>query len=152
MSRAFVKEIDSFETLPDRLVSEHRNLVTPEGMAMIESSVAALQSEVNDAQARGDREAVSKIGRDLRYWVQRLGSAEVQQPVSQSAAVAFGSTVTIERPDGRIQKFRIVGEDEAEPARGTISYVSPMAQALLGRERGDEVQAGPSTAEIVAIS
>jgi transcription elongation GreA/GreB family factor len=66
--------------------------------------------------------------------------------------VHFGSTVTIEREDGRRQTFRIVGEDEADPAKGTISYVSPVARALTGKRVGDMVQAGASEAEIVAIA
>ena len=64
----------------------------------------------------------------------------------------FGSTVTIEREDGRRQTFRIVGEDEANPAHGTLSYVSPLAQALAGKSVGEVVRAGTSGAEIVAIA
>ena len=64
----------------------------------------------------------------------------------------FGSTVTIEREDGRRQTFRIVGEDEADPAKGTISYVSPLARALTGKSVGDIVHAGGSDAEIVKIA
>ena len=64
----------------------------------------------------------------------------------------FGSTVTITRDDGRRQTYRIVGEDEADPAHGTISYVSPVAHALMGKEVGDVVRAGTSDAEIVAIA
>ena len=60
--------------------------------------------------------------------------------------------MTIVRDDGRRQHWRIVGEDEADPARGTLSYVSPVAQALMGKKVGDTVRAGPSDAEIVAIA
>ena len=67
------------------------------------------------------------------------------------AEVAFGTTVTIERDDGRRQTWRIVGEDEADPAQGTLSYVSPVARALMGKRIGDVVRAGNSDAEIVAI-
>ena len=63
----------------------------------------------------------------------------------------FGSTVTIGRDDGRRQTFRIVGEDEADPTRGTLSYVSPVARALLGRSVGEVVRAGNSDAEILQI-
>ena len=63
----------------------------------------------------------------------------------------FGSTVTIEREDGRRQTWQIVGEDEADPAHGTLSYASPVARALAGRKVGEVVQAGNSEAEIVAI-
>lgn len=61
--------------------------------------------------------------------------------------VAFGTTVTIRREDRREQTYRIVGEDEADPARGLLSHVSPVAQALRGRRVGEVVQAGNSEAE-----
>jgi transcription elongation GreA/GreB family factor len=67
------------------------------------------------------------------------------------AEVAFGTTVTIARDDGRRQTWRIVGEDEADPTRGTLSYVSPVARALMGKRVGDTVRAGKSDAEIIAI-
>jgi transcription elongation GreA/GreB family factor len=66
--------------------------------------------------------------------------------------VHFGSTVTIVRDDGRRQTFRIVGEDEADPTRGTLSHVSPVARALFGKEVGDIIQAGQTNAEIVEIA
>jgi transcription elongation GreA/GreB family factor len=69
----------------------------------------------------------------------------------QHAKVQFGSTVTIARDDGRRQTFRIVGEDEAEPAEGTLSYVSPVARALMNKSVGDVVQAGSGEAEVVEI-
>ena len=66
--------------------------------------------------------------------------------------MAFGSTVTIARADGREQTWRIVGEDEADPAAGTLSHAAPLARALIGKSVGDDVQAGASEAEITAIS
>jgi transcription elongation GreA/GreB family factor len=66
-------------------------------------------------------------------------------------AVQFGSAVTIVRDDGREQTFRIVGEDEADPANGSISHVSPLARALIGKRVGDTVRAGRDNAEITAI-
>ena len=63
----------------------------------------------------------------------------------------FGQAVTIIRDDGRRQTFRIVGEDEADPAKGSISHVSPLARALLGKRIGDIVRAGNADAEIMAI-
>jgi transcription elongation GreA/GreB family factor len=84
--------------------------------------------------------------------VSRRSSAQVVAVPSHHARVHFGSTVTIRRDDGRSQTFQIVGEDEAEPARGTIAYVSPVARALMGREVGEVVRAGPTDAEIVDIA
>jgi transcription elongation GreA/GreB family factor len=76
----------------------------------------------------------------------------VVKPPDTPAKVAFGTTVTIERDDGRKQTWRIVGEDEADPAHGTLSYVSPVARALMGKQIGDVVRAGNSDAAIVGIS
>jgi transcription elongation GreA/GreB family factor len=66
--------------------------------------------------------------------------------------VQFGSTVTILRDDGRRQTWRIVGEDEAEPANGTLSYVSPVARALMNKQIGDVIVAGSGKSEVVEIS
>ena len=154
MSRAFVKEPDggdAFEDLPDRPISEHPNLVTPEGLAQIEGTLARLHEEHGKAQVAADRAALAAVGRELRYWTARRSTAQAMPAPEQSETVQFGSTVTIERDDGRKQTFRIVGEDEAEPAQGTLSYVSPVARALMNKRVGDVVQAGASEAEIVEI-
>ena len=151
MSRAFVKETDAVEELPEKLVSEHRNLVTPEGLALIEAEVERLQDGLAEAQRASDRDAIQRASRDLRYWNQRLGSAEVQDAPVDASVVSFGSTVTLKRDDGRVQKFRIVGEDESNPSKGKISYASPLAQALMEKSVGDVVTAGAGEAEIVRI-
>lgn len=71
---------------------------------------------------------------------------------SSSEAVGFGSTVTFKRGDGRVSKFRIVGEDEADPKAGSISYVSPVARLLMGKSVGDVVGTADQEFEIIAIS
>jgi transcription elongation GreA/GreB family factor len=155
MSRAFVKEDDGgegLEDLPGRLISEYRNLVTPEGLMLIEAEVARLSAAYAETQASADRIELQKISRDLHYWTSRRSTAEVVMPRPVESAVQFGSTVTIERDGGRRQRYRIVGEDEANPAQGTIAYVAPMAQALLGKAVGDVVRAGGSDAGIVEIA
>ena len=152
MSRAFVKEGDTVDELPDRLISEHANLVTPAGLAQIEAAVQRFDNAHAAAQVAGDLPLVAATARDLRYWSARLGSAELVSPPTEFDRVQFGSTVTIEREDGRHQTFRIVGEDEADPASGSISYVAPLARQLLGKGVGDTVRAGGSEAEIVAIT
>ena len=91
------------------------------------------------------------MSRDLRYWTARRSTAQQMPAPDQTAKVQFGSTVTIERDDGRRQTLRIVGEDEAEPAEGTLSYASPVARALMNKSVGDVVQAGAGEAEIVEI-
>jgi transcription elongation GreA/GreB family factor len=154
MSRAFVKERDGedvLDELPERPISPHPNLVTAEGLAHIEAEIARLQQEHAAAQAANDRGALARSARDRRYWTARRSTARVVPPPTESTRVQFGSTVTIVRDDERRQTFRIVGEDEADPARGTLSHVSPLARALFGKRVGDSVQAGQSGAEIVAI-
>jgi transcription elongation GreA/GreB family factor len=154
MSKAFTKEPetgDVYDDLPDRPVSPH-NLVTPKGLEMIEAELARLHLEHTAAQEANDRATLAKTNRDLRYWTSRRATAQVMEPPKDAKEVHFGSTVTILREDGRRQTYRIVGEDEADPSAGTLSYVSPVAQALMGKQVGDVVEAGAAEAEIVEIS
>ena len=153
MSRAFVKNLDdTVEELPDRPVSPHPNLVTAEGLARIEAEVARLQQEHAAAHAANERAALTRAARDLRYWTARRASAQLVPAPSDRDKVHFGATVTVVRDDGRRQTFRIVGEDEADPAHGTLSHVSPLACALFGRQVGDTVEVAKSKAEIVEIA
>jgi transcription elongation GreA/GreB family factor len=155
MSRAFVKEQDeagSIEVLPDRPISAHPNDVTEQGLLLIEAALAAARAALADAQASGDRAAAARAGRDLRYWTARHASARVVAPPTSTDEVRFGARVTVVRDDGREQTFRIVGEDEADPARGTISHVSPLARALFGKAVGDVVSVGRGEAEITQIA
>ena len=154
MSKAFTKEPetgDVYDDLPDRPVSPH-NLVTPKGLEMIEAELARLHLEHAAAQEANDRALLAKTNRDLRYWTSRRATAQVMEPPTDAKEVHFGSTVTILREDGRRQTYRIVGEDEADPSAGTLSYVSPVAQALMAKQVGDVVEAGAAEAEIVEIS
>lgn len=155
MSRAFVKEQDGSEVeqdLPELVVSPHRNLVTSGGLALIDAEVHRLREAVTAARAVDDGPAVARYSRDLRYWTQRRGSAEVVPPPDDVTTVRFGSTVILQPEHGSSSTFRIVGEDEAAPAEGRISYVSPLAQSLLRQRIGDEVDFAGRSAEIVGIS
>ena len=152
MSRAFTREDDFVEDIPDRPISPHPNFVTERGLAQIETELQAAQHAFGQAQASSDRHALAKASRKLRYWNARRATAQKVTPDAVSDTVTFGSTVTIERDDGRSHTYQIVGEDEADPSRGSISYVSPLATALLGKTVGEVVHAGTSEAEIVAIS
>src|ERR1700750_1201452 len=107
MSVAFTREEDSESVaanLPDRPISPHANLVTPQGLAQLDAARA---------------------------------SAKLMDMQPGTHKVVFGGSVSIEREDGRRQTFRIVGEDEADPAKGAVSYISPLAQAVLGKAVGD---------------
>src|SRR5579859_3437369 len=133
MAVAFTREEDyesQAANLPDRPISPHPNLVTASGLAAIEAELAAARAAYAQAQAQGgisaDRTAMARATRDLRYWSARRASAQLTEPEPQAGRVQFGGTVEIEREDGRRQAFRIVGEDEADPAKGSVSYVSPL--------------------------
>ena len=94
---------------------------------------------------------MARATRDLRYWSVRRASAQLVRPPEDLESVAFGCTITIERDDGRVQRFRIVGEDEADPKEGRISYVSPLARAFSGKSVGDTANVAGGEAEILAI-
>lgn len=153
MSRAFVKESDGAEgqDLPELQVSPHRNLVTPSGLQQIEATVGRLQAALSGARAEADRAQIARFRRDLRYWGERLRTAEVIRAPASSDIVRFGSTVALQMPDGGKAEYRIVGEDEADPARGCISYVSPIASRLIGGTVGDVVAVPEGQATILGI-
>lgn len=153
MSKAFTKETDTDGAveLPEREISSFPNRVTARGLALIDAEIERHSAANAAALAAGDREAATRAVRQLRYWTSRRNSAQVQSPPDTTDAVAFGSLVEIERADGRRQTWRIVGEDEADPMQGLLSWVSPLARAMLGKGVGDEISAGASEAEIVAI-
>ncbi|HEX4709289.1 transcription elongation factor GreA [Phenylobacterium sp.] len=158
MAVAFTREED-YESqaadLPDRPVSAHANLVTASGLAAIEAALAAARAAYSAAQAEGgvsaDRTAMARATRDLRYWSARRASAQLTEPAAEADKVQFGRTVELEREDGRRQTFRIVGEDEADPAKGSVSYLSPLAGALLGKAVGDVAVVNGAEVEVVAV-
>ena len=159
MSVAFTREEDveaAAAHLPDRPISPHPNLVTPEGVAFLETALAEARAAFSQAQTAGgvqaDRTAMARAARDLKYFSARRASAQVVEMVAGSDRVLFGSTVTFDRDDGRQQTFRIVGEDEADASRGTVSHVSPLARALLGKRIGDIGAVAGQQVEILAIA
>ena len=158
MSVAFTKEQDSESAaadLPDRPISPHPNLVTATGLEQLDEALATARAAYSAAQAHGDvqadRTAMARAMRDLRYFGARRASAQMVQPDPSRPAVQFASRVTFDRQDGRRQTFRIVGEDEANPAAGAVSYISPLARALLGKAVGDCAAVTGGDVEIVAI-
>jgi len=146
MSRAFVKETAESAPPPERMVDDGPNLVTPEGLAQIEAHIARIEAAMKTEANVLLRET---LARDLRYWEIRKSTAEVVQ-ASTDGTVAFGSTVTIQRK-GRTQTFRIVGVDEADAAKGLISFRSPLAQAILGARPDDIIEAPEPLGEILII-
>lgn len=157
MSVAFTKENDRDGTeanLQDRPISPHPNLVTAHGLALLDEALETARAALAAAQAAGEDGmglAHARASRDLRYFTARRASAQLVGPPAPDGTVQFGSRVTFDREDGRRQTFRIVGEDEADPAQGTISYVSPMARALMGSKVGDTASVAGGEVEIVAV-
>ena len=160
MSVAFTKE-ESAETasetlLPDRPISPHPNLVTEAGLKALTRQLEDARKAWDAAQATEDvneRRRLSAIPlRDIKYFSERIRTAQVIPEPNSSDVVAFGSTVTFSRADGRVQTYRIVGEDEADPKIGSISFVSPVAKLLIGKAVGDVVGTGNQELEIVAIA
>ncbi len=146
MSRAFVKEQDGDEVaedLPDRPVSTHVNYVTPEGLRQLREKMQALlllRNQLAGTEDIGDKQRLKSVERDLRYYDERVGGAVLVEPISQADdRVHFGSTVEVVDEDDNTLKFTIVGEDEADVAAGKISWVSPLARALLDAEVDDVV-------------
>jgi transcription elongation GreA/GreB family factor len=97
------------------------------------------------------RRALAIASRETRYFADRLRTAQVVPPPVEFGAVAFGHRVAFKRDDGRRQAFRIVGEDEADPRNGSISYVSPVARALIGKAAGDIVSVSDREIEVLSI-
>lgn len=152
MSRAFVKETDAdADGLPDRPISSHRNLVTEEGFAAIEAALNRFETERRTAVEKGDRGAAAGSLREIRYWRARRASAEVVKRADDTSTASFGMTVTLRRDDGREQSFKIVGEDEADPSCGTVSYVSPLARAVLTHGPGETVAIANTEAVILDV-
>ena len=160
MSVAFTKE-DSAETasetlLPDRPVSPNPNLVTEAGLKALELQLHQAREAYETVQKIEDvnerrRQAAIPL-RDMRYFAARVRTAQVVTKPTSTDTVAFGSTVTFRREDGRVQKYHIVGEDEADPKAGSISFVSPVARLLMAKAVGDAIGTSGQELEIIEIS
>jgi transcription elongation GreA/GreB family factor len=160
LSVAFTKE-DSAETaaetlLPDRPISSHPNLVTAAGLKALEAQLLQAREAYEAASKTDDvnerrRQAANPL-RDARYFAARVRTAQIVPEPASTDVVAFGSTVTFSRADGRVQTYRIVGEDEADPKAGSISFVAPVARLLMGKAVGDVVDASGQELDITAIA
>lgn len=154
MSRAFVRESDqdaAAEPLPERIVSPHPNFVTPQGLKQIDAQIRSLETERQAARSDSDTSQLARVARDLRYWSQRRATARVVEPAGQPDTIRFGVEVRLRLEDSSERTFRLVGEDEADPARGLISWVSPLGAMLMGHEPGDTLRVLDTNAEIVEL-
>ncbi|MDB5971056.1 MAG: transcription elongation factor, GreA/GreB, C-term family protein [Hydrocarboniphaga sp.] len=144
MSRAFVKESDTpADDTGDMPLSSHPNYVTPRGLRLLRERFDTCQRRlalIGDAPLHaGER---SSLQRELRWLQARLLAAiELSsEPDYRPERVAFGHCIElVELESGTRHRYRIVGEDEADPAEGLLSWVAPLARAVDGAKRGDIV-------------
>lgn len=161
MSRAFVNEDQAAAQADqpvERQVSAQPNYVTPSGLALLQAKVAELQAQHSAQSAlgeRADKQRLADIERDLRYFNQRLQSAQVVTQATSTEKVQIGSWVTFADEHNVEQRVQLVGEDQADAAHGLINWGSPLGCALLGAHPGDEVPwkrpAGDQLIEVLRI-
>jgi transcription elongation factor GreB len=179
MSKAFVKESDLDGDDPAEeslaLPPGAKNYITPEGhrrlldelQRLLDKERPKIVETVAWAASNGDRSEngdyiygkrrLREIDRRVRFLGKRLEIAEIVDPAkrSRSDQVFFGATVTYARPDGEERTVTIVGVDEVDAERGRVSWVSPIAKALLKARVGDEVAlrtpSGIETIEVIAV-
>jgi transcription elongation factor GreB len=161
MSRAFVKEIERDEAIPppeSPLPPGTANVITREGAARLRAEAAALRTERAERKAAGraeDAVRIAAIDRRLAWFERRSETWVELDPPSRPEEARFGVRVTLADPDGATRTVRIVGVDEADSARGDVSWLSPVATALLGARVGDVVTlrrpAGDEDVEVVGL-
>ncbi len=159
MSRAFVKESEEAGgDLPERKTSPYPNFVTPAGLRQLQERASALTAEKRRLAAGDlvDKEALAIHDRDLRYVEERLRQARLVDPAGQPRdRIAFGARIRTIDDHGETRHFRLVGEDEADPRSGKLSWVSPLGLAFKDARIGDSVTwrrpAGDLDLEILAI-
>lgn len=160
MSRAFVKEDDSDSPaqLPELPLSPHPNLVTARGLQLLRQRLSQnLHKQDGLAALTTPDQALqqAELAREQRWLQARIASAQLRVPPTQPKRVEFGCLVELIDEHEQQHRYRLVGEDEAAPEHGRISWLSPLATALLGAEPGDEKNwprpAGNLLVEVVAI-
>ena len=126
-----------------KLQDEFKQLFHGERPKLVETVAWAAGN--GDRSENGDyiygKRRLREIDKRLKFLMDRIEAAQVVDPATVSnKKVVFGATVTIEGDGGERKTYQIVGEDEIEPASNRISWKSPMATALLGKEAGDEIE------------
>lgn len=161
MSRAFVNEDNAAAQADqpvERQVSAQPNYVTPQGLSQLQAKVLELQTLHAEQSAKGDqadKQRLADLERDLRYFKQRLSSAQVVPSATSGEKVQIGSWVTYADEQGTEHRVQLVGEDQADVAHGLINFASPLGRALLGARLNDEVlwlrPAGDQRIEVIRI-
>ncbi|QDC89428.1 transcription elongation factor GreAB [Candidatus Methylopumilus universalis] len=147
MSRAFVKENDLEHAgidILERPLSNEPNYVTPNGLKLLNAQIDALEVERAQLKQKKDdpiaKQKIAILERDMRYYAARIESAILTKPSEEDhLIVLFGAKVTVEDGKGQLSTYEIVGEDEADIHKAKVSYLSPLAEALIGAKLNDEV-------------
>lgn len=147
MSRAFVSESDAdaaADALPELPISPHPNYVTRNGLHLLEERLATARAEQRLVEAAPQDPArelrLAHLSREIRYLEARVERAILVDPAQQPTdEIAFGAVVDVLGASGEHHRFAIVGEDEADAEHGKVSWVSPLARALIGAGVGDTV-------------
>jgi transcription elongation GreA/GreB family factor len=155
VSGAFIREPDAEEAdlQPDRPISPHPNFVTLSGLAKIDARIHDLEASHELALANPDAAdtTLAEIERELRYWRQRRSSARTIAPPASPQIVRFGVQVELSFDDGEKKSFRLVGEDEADPSEGLLSWTSPVGATLIGRRLGEAIEVLGRRATLTAM-
>ena len=155
MSRAFVDESASESRENDApelkipLPAGAKNYVTPQG-------AERLRAEIEDLLAL-EQPRLGEVDRRIEYLSRMRAIMEVVQPSAREPdRVVFGTTVTVREARGAQKTYRIVGVDESDPARGWVSWISPLARALVGKRPGEQARvklpAGEELLNVVAVT
>lgn len=145
MSRAFVNEDNAAAQADqpvERQVSAQPNRLTAQGLAQLQAKVTQLQLEYSTESTKGeqaDKQRQADLERDLRYFNQRVQSAQVVPQATSTDKVQIGSWVTFANEQDEQQRIQLVGEDQADANAGLINWGSPLGRALLGAQVGEEV-------------
>jgi transcription elongation factor GreB len=146
MSKAFTRESDDsgdneITSVRPPLPPGTTNYITPEGAERLQQRLKALleKKELLTNSSNGTEADLRKLETGIRNLQQTLNSVVVAQTHSNPDKVAFGTTIRIRHQNGEEETYRIVGVEEAAPENGSISWLSPLARALLSRKVGDKV-------------
>jgi len=180
MSKAFTKESDEGswdEVIPepkDPLPPGAKNYVTPEGAEALRTELTRLEDVVRpqvagrkgssrgkgktsvDGESLSPKARLAALDRRIQFFRDRVSNMAVVDPKEQDQdSVHFGATVTVADPDGHEKIYKIVGVDESDPSVGKISFISPIARALVSAREGDivtlELPGGVAELEILEI-
>lgn len=161
MSKAFTRESDESgddDISPIRapLPPGVTNYITPQGAERLQQRLKTLldKKEQLTASPNESESELRKLESNIRALRQILSTVVVAQPSPNPDKVAFGATVRIRDQRGEEESYRIVGVDEAEPENNSISWLSPLAKALLSRKVGDIIrfQSPAGARELVILS